>query len=146
LTAVHVALGIVVTALFAAAGLLGAWRWWRVEASPAFGTLLRSAQALLVLQAAVGGVLVLLDRRPSDDLHYVYGLLPLAVSFVAEQLRLAAAESVLAARDLESARAVGALPEPEQRSVAVAIVRRELGVLALGALVSAGLCVRAAFT
>ena len=39
----------------------------------------------------------------ADDLHYVYGLLPLAVSFVAEQLRIVSAETVLASRGLESA-------------------------------------------
>jgi hypothetical protein len=94
----------------------------------------------------VGGVLVLDGRRPDDGLHYLYGLLPLAVSFVAEQLRLAAADSVLAARGLVSAQAVGELPEGEQRSVVGAILRRELGVLAAGALVAAGLCVRAALT
>ena len=60
------------------------------------------------------------------------------MSFVAEQLRIAAAETVLAARGHESARAVGRLPEAEQRSVVLAIVRRELGVMALAALVILG--------
>jgi hypothetical protein len=135
-----------VTVLFSAAGLLGAWRWWRGEPSAWFWRLLRSAQALLVVEAALGGVLLLMHRRPDDGLHYLYGLLPLAVSFVAEQLRLAAADTVLEARGLESAQAVGELPSAEQRSVVAAILRRELGVLAAGALVAAGLCVRAALT
>ena len=136
MTVVHIVLGLATTTLFAAAGALGAWRWYRVEPSQAFWRLLRAAQAVLLLA---------LGRSPSDDLHYVYGLLPLAVSFVAEQLRIAAAETVLAARGHESARAVGRLPEAEQRSVVLAIVRREIGVTALAALVITGLVLRAAF-
>jgi heme A synthase len=135
-----------VTVLFSAAGLLGGWRWWRGEPSLWFWRLLRLAQVLLVVEAALGGVLVLMDRRPDDGLHYLYGLLPLAVSFVAEQLRLAAADTVLDARGLDSAQAVGELPSAEQHSVAAAILRRELGALAAGALVAAGLCIRAALT
>jgi hypothetical protein len=146
MTVVHAVLGIAATALFAAAGLLGAWRWWRGGTSPGFWHLLRAAQATLVVDVALGGALLLAGRRPSDNLHYVYGLLPLAVGFVAEQLRLAAADTVLAARDLESAQAVGGLPEHEQHRVVTAILRRELGVVALGALVAAGLSVRAALT
>ena len=134
------------TVLFSAAGLVGGWRWWRGEPSAWFWRLLRSAQGLLVVEAVLGGVLVLMDRRPDDGLHYLYGLLPLAVSFVAEQLRLAAADTVLEARGLASAQAVGELPSAEQRSVVTAILRRELGALAAGALVAAGLCVRAALT
>jgi hypothetical protein len=143
-TSAHAVLGAVVTALFAGAGGLGAWRWWRVEQSPWFWRLLRAGQLLLVVEVALGGVLLATGRRPSATLHYVYGLLPLVVGFAAEQLRLAAADTVLAARKLDSADAVGALSAAEQRSVAVAILRRELGAMALGALVSAALLIRAA--
>ena len=146
MTVVHAVLGVAATALFAAAALLGGWRWWRGQTSPSFWRLLRGAQAAVVVEAVLGGALLLAGRRPEDDLHYVYGLLPLAVGFVAEQLRLAAADAVLAARGLESARAVGALPERQQHSVVAAILRRELGVVVLGALVAAGLSVRAALT
>jgi hypothetical protein len=145
MTVVHAVLGLLVTGLFAAAGALGAWRWYRVEPSRAFWLLLRAGQAVLLLEVLDGGLLLALGKRPVDDLHYVYGLLPLAVSFIAEQLRVAAAETVLAARGLESAQAVGRLPEADQRSVVVAIVRRELGVAALAALVITGLLLRAAF-
>jgi hypothetical protein len=146
MTALHAAMGIGMTALFAAAGVLGAWRWWRAESTRLFWPLLRIAQGLVVVEAVLGGVLLLDGRRPSDDLHYLYGLLPLAVGFVAEQLRLAAADTVLAARDVESARAVGDLPPATQRSIVEAVLHRELGVVAAGALVSAGLCIRAALT
>jgi hypothetical protein len=132
------------TLLFAAAAALGAWRWWQVEPSDWFWRLLRAAQVVLVLEAALGGVLLLMGKH-SDDLHYVYGLLPLAVSFVAEQLRIASAETVLAARGLESAQDMRPLPEADQRSIVLAIVRRELGVMALAALVILGLALRAEF-
>jgi hypothetical protein len=142
LAALHLVLGILLTALFAAAGALGAWRWYRVEPSPWFWRLLRAAQAVLVVEVALGGVLLAIGER-ADELHYVYGLLPVAISFVAEQLRVAAAETVLSARELPDAQAVGRLPESEQRSVVTAIVRRELGVMVLAALFITGLAVRA---
>lgn len=136
--------GAVVAALFVLAGGLGAWRWYRVETSRAFWVLLRVAQAALLGYVALVGVLLATGRRPDDDLFYVYALLPVAVSFVAEQLRIAAADTVLAARGLPDAQAVGQLDEAGQRSVVTAILRRELGVMAVGALVIAGLLVRAA--
>src|SRR4051794_3336197 len=146
MTAVHAVVGIVMTGLFATAGLLGAWRWWRAEPTRLFWPLVRIAQGLVVVEAVLGGVLLLDGRRPSDDLHYLYGLLPLVVGFVAEQLRLAATDTVLASRDIESAQAVGDLPAAEQRSIVATILHRELGAVAAGALVSAALCIRAALT
>ena len=136
--------GAVVAALFALAGGLGAWRWYRVETSRAFWVLLRVAQAALMGYVVLVGVLLATGRRPDDDLFYVYALLPVAVSFVAEQLRIAAADTVLAARGLPDAQAVGRLDEAGQRSVVTAILRRELGVMALAALVIAAMLVRAA--
>jgi hypothetical protein len=62
---------------------------------------------------------------------------------VAEQLRLASADSVLRARGLESAQAVGELPEDRQHSVVLAIVRREIGVMTLSAAAICGLAIRA---
>jgi hypothetical protein len=136
--------GAVVAALFVLAGGLGAWRWYRVETSRAFWVLLRVAQAALLGYVVLVGVLLATGRRPDDDLFYVYALLPVAVSFVAEQLRIAAADTVLAARGLPDAQAVGRLDEAGQRSVVTAILRRELGVMAVAALVIAGLLIRAA--
>lgn len=146
MSTIHLILGVVVTALLALAGGLGAWRWYRVETSQLFWPLLRVGQAALVLQVALGGALLLADRRPADDLHYVYGLLPLVVSYLGEQLRISAAQAVLDARGHGSAAAVGELPADQQRSVVVAILRREIGVMALAALAAAGLCLRAGFT
>jgi hypothetical protein len=142
MTALHAVLGAALTGLFAAAGVLGAWRWWSVEPSPWFWRLLRAGQAVLLAEVALGGVLVAAGERAAD-LHYVYGLLPVAVSFVAEQLRVSAAATVLESRGLADARAVGRLPAGEQRSVVTAIVRRELGVMVLAALFITGLALRA---
>ena len=144
MTPLHLVLGIAVVALFAAAGLVGAWRWWRVQDSVWFWRILRTGQVVLAVEVALGGLLRLTGHDSPGDLHLLYGLLPLGVSFVAEQLRLSAAQTVLDARGLEDAEAVGRLPEDEQRSVVVAVLRRELGVMTLAALFIAGLAVRAA--
>jgi hypothetical protein len=145
MTAVHVVLGFATLALTVAAGGWGAWCWWRVEPSRWFWRLLRAAQALLVVQALDGGLLLVIGRRPDSGLHYVYGLVPLAVSFIAEQLRVGAAEAVLETRGVAGTDAMRRLPEAEQRSIVLAIVRREIGVMALAALVMVGLELRAAF-
>jgi hypothetical protein len=143
---VHIVLGAVTLAVNALAGVYGAWRWWRVEPRTVwFWRLLRAGQALVVVEAALGGVLDLTDRK-APGIHVLYGLLPLLVAFLAEQLRLASAQMVLDARGYESARAVGELPEKEQQSVIAAILRREIGVMSLAALVVVGLLARAAGT
>ena len=144
MTGVHVVVGVGVVALFSLAGLLGARRWWQVRTSVWFWRILRAAQVVLAVEVALGGLLRLTGHDSPDDLHLLYGLLPVGVSLVAEQLRLAAAQTVLEARGLADAEAVGRLPEGEQRSVVVAILRRELGVMTLAALFIAGLAVRAA--
>jgi hypothetical protein len=81
---------------------------------------------------------------PADGLYWLYALLPVAINAIAEQLRVVSAEQVLENRGLENAQAVGTLPEREQRSVVLSIVRREVGVIALAAGVVALLALRAA--
>ncbi len=142
---VHLIVGVLSIALISAAGVWGAWCWYRVRSSQAFWRLLRAGQAAVVLDVALGGVLLALGQK-EPSLHLIYGLLPLAVSFVGEQLRIAAAQAVLDARGFESAAAVGELPEPDQRVVVISIVQRELGVMALAAIVMAVLLARAAAT
>jgi hypothetical protein len=142
---IHIVVGILCIALVGGAGAWGAWCWYRVRQSRLFWRLLRAGQAAVVVEAALGGILVLMGKKESS-LHLLYGLLPLAVSFVAEQLRVASAQAVLDSRSLESAAAVGELPETEQRMVVITIVQRELGVMVLAALVMVVLLVRAAGT
>ena len=140
------ALALLCAAVNLLAGGLGAWLWWQVRTSPAFWPLLRGAQAVAGVLAIAGAVLGATGAEPDDNLFFLYALLPAAVSFVAEQLRLAAAENELDTRGLAGARAVEALPEREQRSVVLAIVRREMGVMTISALVIAFLALRAAGT
>ena len=142
MTAFHVVLGVALIAVNLAAGAWGAWRWWRWEPSRAFWVLLRAGQALVMVQAIDGGVLVLLGRD-LPELHLVYGLVPLGVSFIAEQLRLTAAQTVLDQRGLEDVAALRARPEAEHDEVALAIMRREMGVMAASALVVTALAFRA---
>jgi hypothetical protein len=125
------------------AGALGAWRWWTVEPSRTFWVLCRAGQATAVVQAVAAGVLAVLGFHPADSLYWLYALLPVAVSFVAEQLRVTAAEAVLDARGLEDAQAVGELDQERQRSIVLSIVRREMGTMAAAAIVVAFLAARA---
>jgi hypothetical protein len=129
-----------------AAGVLGAWAWRRVAPSVLFWRLLRAGQVAIVAQVALGALLLALGKQPGGSLHVLYGVLPLAVSFVAEQLRIGSADAVLAAHDLDSARDVGELPEADQRVVVLSIVRRETGVMAISCFVVVALALRAATT
>ncbi|HZV74810.1 MAG TPA: hypothetical protein VFF79_13935 [Conexibacter sp.] len=143
---VHVVVGVTLLVLNLAAGLVGAWCWHRVEPSPRFWTLLRAGQAAVVLQVLLGALLLALGHKPGDDLHILYGVLPLVVSFIAEQLRIGSADAILAARGYDSAADVGELPEAEQRIVVLSIVRREMGVMTVACFVVVALALRAATT
>lgn len=143
MTAVHAVVGTLVLATSLVAGAWGAWSWWRGVPQPRFWTLLRASQVVLVVQVLLGASLLALGREPAR-LHLLYGLLPLAVSFVAEQLRLVAADQVLVRRDLESARDMERLPVADQQAIVGEIVRRETGVMAASALVVFFLALRAA--
>jgi hypothetical protein len=125
------------------AGAYAALRWWQVRPASAVWPLLRAGQAVAVAQAVVAGLLAIAGFHPPDGLYWLYALLPVAIGFVAEQLRIVSAEQVLENREIPDAMAVGVLPEDEQRSVVLAIMRREVGVMALGALVVAVLALRA---
>jgi hypothetical protein len=142
-TAFHIALGVALIAVNAVAGLYGAWAWWRQRHAPAFWPLLRIGQALVMIEA-VDGAILLITGKKLPELHLIYGLVPLGVSFVAEQLRLAAADTVLGQRGLEGRADVERLSESEQRELVRVIVRREMGVMAASAVVVALLGVRAA--
>ncbi len=142
MTAFHAGLGIAVVAVNLIAGLVGAYGWWRGTYIGVFWPLLRLGQALVAV-AAIDGVVLTATGHDLPELHLVYGLTPLGVSFLAEQLRLASADSVLQARGLEDSQAVAKLPDEEQRAIVHAIVRRETGVMAASALVVVVLGLRA---
>jgi hypothetical protein len=124
----------------------GAAHWYRGQPSQAFWRGVRVGQSLALVFAVVVAALWFAKRRAAQDLFYLYAVLPLAVGLIAEQLRIASAETVLATRDLDSAEQVGELPPQEQRAIVVAILRRETGVMAAAALVVSFLALRAAGT
>jgi hypothetical protein len=141
-SALHTQIGALAIALNTLAALLGGFAWPARRPLRAFWIALRGGQALLMLEAVVGAAL-LLDGHDLPRLHLVYGLTPIAVAFVAEQLRLTATPALLDQRGLEGGADVANLPQAEQHALVAAIVRREVGVMATSAAVVALLAARA---
>ncbi len=140
MVAVHVVVGCALIALNLAAFAFGGIAWLRERPSIPFWYLLRAAQVSVFIQAMLGGLLVLTGHEPADDLHYLYGILPLVISFLAEGARAGAAQRELGDVEFE------ALPEADQQSLALAIVRREMGIMAVSCGVIFFLALRAAGT
>ncbi len=136
----HIAVGFCVVGLNLAAGAIGGYAWFRNRPSVPFWYLLRLAQVSVFVQALLGGVLVVTNHEPSSDLHYVYGILPLAISFIAEGARAGAAHRELGEVEFES------LDGETQQQVALAIVRREMGIMAVSCGVIFFVALRAALT
>ena len=137
---VHLIVGVAVLVTNLAAGLWGGWCWYRRRPSVGFWYLLRVAQLAVVVQVALGGALLLDGRESADGLHYLYGVLPVLIALLAEGARMVATEHETEGLDFES------LPPERQRTVAIAITRRETGIMAVSALVIFGLALRAYFT
>lgn len=137
---VHLIVGITVLLTNLAAGAWGGWCWYERRPSVAFWYLLRIAQVAVVVQVTLGGALLLDGRESSDGLHYLYGVLPVVITLLAEGARIVATEHETEGLDFES------LPKERQRAVAIAITRRETGIMAVSALVIFGLALRAYFT
>jgi heme A synthase len=138
--AVHLVVGCALIALNLLAFAVGGVAWFRDRASIPFWYLLRAAQAAVFVQAMLGGLLVFTGHKPDDELHYLYGVLPLVVSLLAEGARAGAAERELGDVDFES------LSGDAQQSLALAIVRREMGIMAVSCGVILFLALRAAGT
>ena len=136
----HIAVGVLLIALNGAAFAVGGIAWLRDRPSIPFWYLLRMAQGAVFAQALVGGLLVLTGYEQDDGLHYLYGILPLVVSFIAEGARTDAAHREIGETDYES------LPTPEKETIALAIVRREMGIMAVSCGVILFLGLRAAGT
>jgi len=122
--------------------LVGLWAWWQGSLDRVFWVLWRVTQAAAMLLAAIALIAFIDGYQPSTGLFWLYMLLPTAVSIIAEQLRIASADSVLAARDLDDAQAVGLLPDAEQQLIVSTIAHRELAVIAIAAAVIAFLALR----
>jgi heme A synthase len=137
---VHLVVGVAVILLNLVAFAVGGIAWFRRRPSIPFWYLLRLAQASVFLQVALGGLLVFSNHEAPDGLHYVYGLGPLLVSFLAEGARTGAAQRELGETDFES------LDAETQESIALQIVRREMGIMAVSCGVILFLALRAAGT
>lgn len=136
----HIALGVILVALNGAAFAVGGIAWFRDRPSVPFWYLLRTAQASVFAQALIGGLMVVIGHEQDDGLHYLYGILPLVVSFIAEGARADAAHREIGETDYEN------LPTPEKETIALAIVRREMGIMAVSCGVILFLGLRAAGT
>ena len=130
-------MGVAVVASSLVAALWGGTAWLLRRAAVGFWYAVRVMQALIVIQILLGAVLLVSGREPPDGLHYVYGLLPLLVSFLGEGARSTVADRELEGLDFE------ALPDGKRHEIALAITRDETGIMALSALVIFGLALRA---
>jgi hypothetical protein len=145
MNAVHGAVGFAAMAFTVSALAVGAWCWYKVRTTVWFWRAVRASQLVIILDVLLGGVDYLVYRK-APGLHVLYGVLPLLVSLIAEQLRVASAQMVLDARGYASAQDVAALAPEEQHVVAMSIVQREIAVMTLAALVNVVLLWRAAVT
>jgi hypothetical protein len=141
-SSIHSDIGAVTIAINALAALIGAGAALASRNPKAFWITLRIGQALVIAEAVIGAAL-LLAGKDLPRLHLIYGLTPIAVAFVAEQLRLATTPTVLEKRGLEGGKDVAKLPEAEQYALVASILRREVAVMATAAAVVALLCMRA---
>jgi hypothetical protein len=136
----HIAVGCAVILLNLAGGVIGGVAWYRNRPSIPFWYILRFAQVSVFIQALLGGLLLITDHQAKENLHYLYGVLPLVISFIAEVARIGAAERELGEMDIES------FPEESRNKIALLIVRREMGIMAVSCIVIFFLAVRAATT
>lgn len=137
---VHLVVGVSLIALNLLAAAWGGIAWLRDRASIAFWYMLRAAQVSVFVQVMLGALLVVTGHEAADGLHYLYGVLPLPVSLFAEAARTGAAEREIGELEFET------LPADQQRTIALAIVRREMGIMTVSCIVIFFLALRAAGT
>jgi hypothetical protein len=138
---VHLAVGVLVLVSNLVAGTWGAVAWLANRASVAFWYILRAAQVAVVVQVLLGAVLLTLGHEADEPLHYMYGSAPLLVSLIAEGMRAGSAQ-----REIPEGVAFETLGATEQRAIALRIVRREMGLMTIAALLIVALAIRAAQT
>jgi hypothetical protein len=119
---VHLLVGVSVLGANLIAGVWGGLAWYLRRPTVGFWYALRTAQVAVVVQVALGGLLLLQGHQVADELHYVYGALPVLVALLGEGARMLATEHELEGLDFD------ALPASRRRAVAAAITRREPGI------------------
>jgi hypothetical protein len=137
MTGIHEILGVAVLASNGVAATWGATAWSRGEPSTVFWYLLRVAQGVVVVQAVVGVVLAL-EGREADAIHYVYGIAPLVISLVSEGARI-----TVASHELAQVEDPDALDRRDRILMARRIVLREIGAMTIGAILIVTLALRA---
>ncbi|MFY9264880.1 MAG: hypothetical protein WAO61_05585 [Solirubrobacterales bacterium] len=136
----HLSLGIFVFSANLFAGVWGLVAWLARRPSTIFWYLLRAAQISVVVQVVLGAILLMTGHAATEDLHYLYGVLPLVLMLTTEMMRVGAAQRVVGETDYEK------LPEAEARTLAMQIFIAETRVMALGCLIIAALALRAGIT
>jgi len=136
---VHLAVGVALLTLNLTAGVWGAVAWLTDRASLVFWYVLRAAQASVIVQVLLGLLLLLFGHEADDPLHYMYGSAPLLVNLIAEGMRAGSAQ-----KELPEGVDFATLGTNEQRTIALRIVRREMGVMTLAALLIVAFAFRAA--
>ncbi len=136
---VHLVVGVCLIAANLVAGVWGGIAWLQNRPTVGFWYALRIAQVTVALQALLGLALAFSGHH-ADELHYLYGGLPLVISLLAEMIRAGSAAQELGDLEFRS------LSEERQTQIASAIVRRETGIMATACLVIFLLALRAAGT
>lgn len=136
---VHLVVGVAVLVLNLVAGVWGGIAWLTERPSVSFWYLLRAAQISVILQVLLGVLLLIAGHEAEDPLHYMYGSAPLLVNLIAEGLRAGSAQ-----KELPEGVDFATLGRNEQRTIALRIVRREMGVMTLAALLIVAFAFRAA--
>ena len=105
---------------------------------------IRAAQAAIIVPAILAALHFAGVGARGNGLQFGYSLMAAAVSFAAEQLRLASAATVLANEGIDGSAEVAALPEERQNALALRIALRELGVETVALAVCVALLLRGA--
>lgn len=135
------AVGIAVLAANGVAAVWGIVAWLRRIPSVAFWYLLRIAQAVVIIQVALGLFLLIgQDKRASSGLHYLYGVSLLVVALVAEGFRAGVATREIEKRGIDD---VEALERRDQVLLARAVVRNEMGIMTMSVIAVLTLALRA---
>ena len=116
----------------------GAVAWLRHEPSVWFWYFLRVAQAVVVAEVILGGIMLARGDRAPDELHFIYGVAPLVITLVSEAMRVGAMQ-----REVAAAGDVDSLERSQQVALARRVVLREMGVMTIGALLIVTLSLRA---
>ena len=136
---VHLVVGVCLIAANLLAGVWGGYSWLEHKPSVGFWYALRIAQATVLIQTLLG-LLLVFSGHHADELHILYGVLPLVVLVLAELVRLGSASAELGDLDIHS------MAPERQTQIAMAIVRRDTGIMATACLVIFLLALRAAGT